>query len=103
MIHIFVLFLFGATSGKFQRERKINMVVSSLLCLCLLKADEFLSSLGEASAKLPLRTSLGSRSTRGTSFVETERMMEKLVIFQWKFIFPWEVSGEVLAWEWREQ
>lgn len=88
MIHIFVLFLFGATSGKFQRERKINMVVSSLLCLCLLKADEFLSSLGEASAKLPLRTSLGSRSARGTSFVGTERTDGEAGNFPVEVYFP---------------
>lgn len=81
MIHIFVLFLFGATSGKFQRERKINMVVLSFLCLCLLKADELLSSLGAAcrrslceAATEPARSSLGSRSARGTRFAETGRM-----------------------------
>lgn len=99
MIHIFVLFLFGATLGKFQRERKINMVGLSSLCLCLLKADESLSSLGAAcrrrlcsGAAEAARTSLGSGSARGMSFADTERTDgEAVLIFQGKFIFPWEV------------
>lgn len=54
MIHIFVLFLFGATLGKFQREKKINMVGLSLPCLCLLEADEFPLKFGSSLQEKPL-------------------------------------------------